>query len=125
MPVGFRDAIAPVAHRLPAAGPGTLLGTKALDAATTWYALRHVPAAYELNPIAARAFAALGVEAGLLLLSLCTVLAVVTAVESGAYLLGTRTAASDGTRRVLVSVGYVGPSALFAAIAVYNCRVLY
>jgi hypothetical protein len=125
MPVGFPNAIAPVARRLPAAGPGALLGTKTLDAATTWYALRHVPAAYERNPIAARAFTALGVEAGLLLLSLCTVLGVVAAVESGAHLLRTRTTAPGEVRRILVSVGYVGPSVLFAAIALYNCRVLY
>lgn len=129
MTVGFRDAVAPVVRRISdpsvGAGAGALLGAKFLDAATTWYALRRVPAAYERNPIAARIFGTLGLEWGMLLLGLCTVLVLVAAVEAGTYVLRTRTAAPDGTRRVLVYIGYVSPSVLFVAIAVYNCRVLY
>lgn len=125
MRVGFPDAIAPVARRTPVRGPGALLGAKFLDAATTWYALRRVPAAYERNPIAARVFAAIGLEWGMLLLGLCTVLALVAAVEAGSHVLRTRTVAPDRARRILVYLGYVAPSLLFLAVAVYNCRVLY
>lgn len=120
MTVGFQDAIAPVARRVPERAAAALLGAKFLDAATTWYAIRYVPAIYERNPIASRIFAALGLEWGMLLLGLWTVLMLIAAVEAGTYLLRMRTVAPDRTRRVLVYIGYVGPSLLFVAIAVYN-----
>jgi hypothetical protein len=124
MTVPIHDRIALLVDRVPKRAAAALLGAKFLDAATTWYALRHVPAAYERNPVAARFFAALGLEWGLLLLGLCTVLVLVGIVEAGTHVLRARAVASDTARRVLVSIGYVAPAVLFAATAAHNYSLL-
>lgn len=108
---------------LSVSGIALLTATKAADAATTAVGLAYVPGIYEANTAAAFLFRRMGVADGLLVTSFCVVVAIALVTEVASIAVCARRADAH-LASVVRLVGYGIPSALFAAVSVYNVTQL-
>lgn len=108
---------------LSVSGIALLTTTKAADAATTAVGLAYVPGVYEANSVAALLFHKMGVTTGLLVSSFVVIVAITAITEVASITLCARRADAH-LASVVRLVGYGVPSALFAAVSVYNVTTL-
>jgi hypothetical protein len=104
-------------------GIALLTATKATDAATTAVGLAYVPGIYEANTAAAFLFRRMGVADGLLVTSFSVVVAITLVTEVASIAVCARRADAH-LASVVRLVGYGVPSALFAAVSMYNVSKL-
>ncbi|WP_434522730.1 hypothetical protein [Halorubrum sp. AS12] len=104
-------------------GIALLTATKTADAATTGVGLVYVPGIYEANAVAAHLFHRMGVANGLLVTSFA-VIAVIALVTEVASITVCARRSDAHLASVVRLVGYGVPSALFAAVSMYNVTKL-
>lgn len=104
-------------------GIALLTATKAADAATTGIGLVYVPGIYEANTVVALLLHRMGVATGLLVASFA-VIAVIALVTEVASIAVCARRADAHLASVVRLVGYGVPSALFAAVSMYNVTKL-
>lgn len=100
-----------------------LTATKAADAATTAVGLVYIPGIYEANTVVALLLHEVGVTTGLLVSSFVVVGVITLVTEIASISLCARRADAN-LASVVRLVGYGIPSALFAAVSVYNVTKL-
>lgn len=108
---------------LSVSGMWLLIGTKFADALTTGIGLLYVSRIYEQNPVARLMFTQFGTVTGLLLSSVVLIATIGVVTEVGAIKLQVR----FGYRHIAPVVrvlGYGIPSVLFAAVAMYNTKLI-